>query len=307
MQLQTRLTTVLILSTAAGTLFVTVPKVSAHVGSEIFPIYELATADLPSLEDESLDDWEEVLPDASIVMSNFMNTLRDPNDVADLAIRVFLAWHLDSQRLYMGVQTADDVVLNSYDGLDPYLSVRYDSFQIFVDGDHSGGAYERYSRDVTALSGWQAQRYGIVANAPPGDILELIGLQPGVSTQTEYARVHAWERASTPVITGIELYLTPWDALDNQDLSKSVPSKLRPDTIVGYNMIFFDHDESTNTESIYSLIGTYEVRGAGPFDSADGFADGLLIPCAHADCSGTRPETAVGRSSWARVKASLVP
>ena len=45
---------------------------SAHVGDIVYPIYELPTSDLPDLHDGTLDDWEEVLPSASLDHNDFV-------------------------------------------------------------------------------------------------------------------------------------------------------------------------------------------------------------------------------------------
>ena len=51
---------------------------SAHIGTDIFPLYELPTADLPDLRDSTLEDWEDVLPGTSLDHNSFA-----PLNVAD--------------------------------------------------------------------------------------------------------------------------------------------------------------------------------------------------------------------------------
>ena len=70
----------------------------AHLGQVVYPIYELSTRDLPDLHDGSLEDWEAVLPSASLTHSDFVRDYGRPVDPSSLAFRVFLAWHDASHR-----------------------------------------------------------------------------------------------------------------------------------------------------------------------------------------------------------------
>ena len=54
------------ISTACVALLVCVSGAQAHVGSVIYPIFELPPSQLPDLHDGTLEDWEEALPNASL-------------------------------------------------------------------------------------------------------------------------------------------------------------------------------------------------------------------------------------------------
>ena len=67
----------------------------AHIGGLVFPVYELATFDLPDLHDGTLEDWEDVLPGTSLTHDDFapLNVSDGAGiDPADLAYRTFMAW-----------------------------------------------------------------------------------------------------------------------------------------------------------------------------------------------------------------------
>jgi hypothetical protein len=91
----------------------------AHWGERVFPVYELPTSALPDLHDGSLADWEEVLPGHSIDSREFwppfaLDYILDP---ADLSFRIWLAWNNASQRLYVAIESVDDLYYNAYEGV----------------------------------------------------------------------------------------------------------------------------------------------------------------------------------------------
>ena len=94
---------------------------SAHIGTKIFPMFELPTSDLPDLRDGTLEDWSDVLPGAALDHNDFapLNVADGAGiDPADLAYRAFFAWHSAGSHLYMAIERVDDVYVNSYEGGD---------------------------------------------------------------------------------------------------------------------------------------------------------------------------------------------
>ena len=112
----------------------------AHRGSRVYPIYEVPTAGIPVLGDGSLEDWESVVPGPSLIPADLESVASSP-DPGDFTARVFLSWHWASQRLFVGLERLDDIVVNSYDG----------------------SATNRYGlqRQFCALRGWGSQRRAI--------------------------------------------------------------------------------------------------------------------------------------------------
>ena len=52
--------------------------------------------------------------------------------------------------------------------------------------------------------------------------------------------------------------------------------------------------------------GRYYAEAGMHIPDADYFVDGLLVPCAVEDCSGS-PPSAVRADSWGRIKAGFAP
>jgi hypothetical protein len=155
---------------------------SAHVGGgQPFPIFELSTDELPDIHDGSLDDWEEVLPSFSLNQDQFapLNVNDGAGiDTADLAYRVFMAWHSAGNHLYVAIERVDDVYVNTYEGGDLGNVWQHDSIEFMVDGDHTGGKYNRYleedgfgTEEAKLLSGFQAQQYFAIAVSPDNNTL----------------------------------------------------------------------------------------------------------------------------------------
>lgn len=179
---------------------------SAHLGKIVYPIYEIPTSDLPDLHDGTLEDWEEALPNASLSQNDF---IRDNSgipgtiDAADLAFRVFLAWHNASQKIYVAVERLDDVYLN-------------EGMQLKIDGDHSGGQYwffedEGYSRtECERLWESQAQTYSA---SPEEDGEDGARLYPGGPERMwmvddPWADAGAYQIGENPSYSGVEIAVT---------------------------------------------------------------------------------------------------
>ena len=71
---------------------------SAHIGDRIYPIFELSEADLADIDlrDADITDWEDVLGDASLVPTDFIQHpdvgYGAPYDPADLDYRIWLGY-----------------------------------------------------------------------------------------------------------------------------------------------------------------------------------------------------------------------
>ena len=281
---------------------------SAHFGDIVYPIYELPTSDLPDLHDGTLEDWEEVLPNASLNHNEFQ-LLGGPGegiDPSDLACRVFLAWHHASQRIYMAVERLDDVYL------DP--SVERDALTaLMVDGDHSGGQFiwwgDAYSEEERKrLNEAQAQLYSV----GPEPIIEdrlLVGgswARPLVSLPP-WATVGGFQYGESPKLSVVEFAVTAWDDLDWRGPELSTRSDLEAGKTIGFWVWVFDKDERPVDGGIYALPEPIMFEEAPTGSSNHFFAensvDGELTPCYQGDCSGAT--TAVSQDSWGRIKASF--
>jgi len=285
----------------------------AHVGEQVFPIYELPTSALPDLHDGSLDDWKAVLPAPSLDSSEFpgLAAFDEGLGQASLSFRVWLAWHHPGQRLYLAVEWIDDVFWSSYAGLaGPSWRGSSDGFDVMVDGDHSGGQYfptrfmfgmsDVFTGSKRLITCVQAQRYSVVFRAADGSNAGLYGpLKDLWTNHPPYIDAGGFASESPPARAGVEMTLPAWDHLDIGGVAQSVASRLVPGGIIGLDLIMWDWDGAM------ALARPYMLNGFADITQASGFKDGLLVPCDQEDCSGSSGGSFVRSDSWARVKANL--
>lgn len=286
---------------------------SGHVGDIIYPIYELPTSDLPDLHDGTLEDWEEVLPGASLDHNDFIyeGGISGGIDPANLAWRVFLAWHRASQRIYMAVERLDDDYIPS--GTDGFFE---GPTRLRVDGDHSGGQYGGFSLELSEderkrLSEAQAQSYRMGPEPVFQDRLLFGGswAWPWV-TLPPWADAGGFEHGELPNLSVVECAVTAWDDLNWEGPELSRRSVLEAGKIIGFNIVVSDMDrpEPAIEYFVLALPTIVDQRVEGSSNQvtdafADNFVDGELIPCCRGDCSGVT--TAVTQDSWGRIKAGF--
>ena len=279
----------------------------AHVGARIFTMWELPSSELPDLLDDTLEDWEAVLPQASLNHHDFVNGMTgSATDASDLAIRIFLAWHHASQQVYAAVELVDDHLISEAD----YVSFR-------IDGDHSGGHY-CYSQDVEdsglteaeveIYNQSQAQSYTMSAYAPHGSPERIHfthrGAASGWVTQPPWAAVGGYQIGEAPTHSVVEIALTPWDELHWSGPQASRPSQLEPGRIIGLSMDVRDTDVLGEGGDM-SWYALFPSESKNPVVWAEGFVDVELVPCSTGDCSGARKASAVQADSWGRIKATF--
>ena len=115
----------------------------AHVGDRVYPIPFLSDGMLAEirLDDGRIDEWIELLGEPTLTLLDFADNWgqRTPNP-ADLDFRIWLAWHDDPARFYVGYVASDDVYKNTHD-YDSQDGIQWnDGILLAIDGDHSGGA-----------------------------------------------------------------------------------------------------------------------------------------------------------------------
>ena len=148
--------------------FVLAGNAHAHIGEKIYLIFEISDADLEDINlfDADISDWEDVVGDASLTPEDFF---ADPTvgegaqyNPADMDYRLWLGWNETNNRLYLATERIDDVYINEYGGGAPATVWQYDSVELMVDGDHSGGQYNfNNSEDMTdAEKATQPKRSG---------------------------------------------------------------------------------------------------------------------------------------------------
>ena len=276
----------------------------AHVGDRVFPVWELPTSDLPDLHDDTLEDWEEVLPDASLDNNDLNVTIDETQkmDPSDLAIRVFLAWHGGSQRLLVGLEWVDDVHVGTSE------SLMRDQMLFMIDGDHSGERYRLFDPSLVSESERQlldqshAQMYTAAAIPWSEEILAERGGPGPWNTAPPWSDVSRFQEGESPSHVVMEMYFTPWDQRHWEGPEQSQRTVLEAGKIIGFQLMVWDTDA---LGSEHYMIGERSPAGNAPtpMKDAECFADGELIPCYRGDCSGA--STVVKQDSWGRIKASF--
>ena len=245
---------------------------------------------LPDQPDGTLEDWEQVIPEASLTHNDWRFPLGQgqsapPVGTDDIAMRLFMAWHNAGQQIYVGAEFLDDIAGR-------------DDFQFMVDGDHSGGAYLARPRNVENLEAvTQAQYYYNPLH--PSDISDL-HLPTGVTAwafEAPWFDVGLANFGERPTQTILEMKLTPWDHVGGGPAA-SQRTRLAGGNVIGFQLNFADFDP--RLEGIW-VIGS--VSQGAIQSNASLFADAELIPCDILDCS--RASTVVTRNSWGRIKASF--
>ena len=308
----------------------------AHLGGRVFPIPYLTDEMVENiqLDDGSVHEWIELVGEPTMTLLDFVEERwQSPFDPSSLDFRIWLAWHDDPARIYLAFVGSDDVYKNTQDYSvdwipslrDDFVWGQNDCIALAIDGDHSGGAGlppggDSPSEDLLRASG-ETQYYEAIARTAGGPTLEDSWTRYGTdafpwTVLPPYATAGGNVAGEAPVISVIELYITPFDrwgdAWDSPE--GSVISTLRADQIIGFSIGVLDNDLRTEglrpnfwvPEPIfsggYSDIGYDEVFRNMWNRVANTFLDGLLLPEGQ-----TAPveDTAVVSVSWGRIKAAL--
>lgn len=248
----------------------------------------IPTSDLPNLDDLSLSDWDGIVPEPSLDLVDVSSLQLGSPETDDLAVRVWLAWHAGTQRLYMAVQSTDDAHHNGYAGGDPPNFGDADHLELFVDGDHSGGRCAcgppaGTPEQVQLFVGSQAQRRGSITEAPDDRLFAFEGAASAWASQPPWADARATRRGVEPTETRIELYVTLWDLLNWVGPEASVRSALAPGRILGLQLGVVDVDRPGSHGIRYSI--TSLLRRPPLNCCAQSFVDAQLVPCQRGDCS----------------------
>lgn len=289
---------------------------TAHIGSLVYPVYELPTQDLPDVRDGTLEDWEDVLAGASLDYTQFLPLAVADGaaiDPADLAYRVFLAWHSAGNHFYAAIERVDDVYVNTYEGGDPINFWQFDSIEFMLDGDHTGGPYNNFSAEEFSeeerklLTNFQAQQYVAIPESPDGITMGYQGNGAGWVPFPPYGDAGGFNDGNeSPNTAVIELYVTPFDELDWRGPELSRKSRLEAGRIVGFQFSIPDFDAGCYSCVPGGYHGFHTLSGQpDTWRLAENFVDGELVGCDYGDCGAAPIPTAVQASSWGRIKAGL--
>ena len=288
------------------------PCASAHQGNQVYPLHEILDGEI-DLHDGSLSDWEAALGGPTLVDSDFesLPVVGENAEIGppDLSVQIYLGWSRTRNTILAGVESLDDDYVNTHPGGDLKRLFRHDGVSVMVDGDHSGGAYDHWVLGECSGQNWppcdsllinlQAQSYTAIAGSPDGRLLGYPGIGNGWVTLPPYGDAGGMVVLGPPHKSVIEIMVTPFDTLVADDRSRSQRSDLRAGMIIGVDVSFNDFDELGCADGYQCYTGFYNLSGSRrSWERAEFMVDFVLIGAEE------RP-TAVGRTSWARVKASF--
>ncbi len=299
-----------------------VPATSAHahIGDEIYPIFELLDEDLDRIDltDGSVDDWQDVLGEPSLTGADFYYPYSH-YDPTNCDTRFWLGWHRRSGTLWVAMERFDDIYLNNYageilgeSGFPRPAMVLWDSyFSFMVDGDHSGGRYlfGHHSCDgctveeTNLLNNRQAQHYLAIAETTAGRQVGYDGVSEW-AVREPYAAAGGGVLGATPATSVTEMKVTPFDDLIYDDEAASAASELYPGKVIGFTISTYDNDATEFPDGMGA--GEFQWLSDRVYASsfADLFVDGLLVGAGE-DPSRYDDVSAVEPSSWGRIKASF--
>jgi len=277
----------------------------AHIGGKIYNWYEIADADLASIDlrDGSIADWENTVGDPSLSATDFYfdPTVGDgaQYDPADLNFRIWMGWNQTGNHAYMAMERVDDVYVNEYAGGSPGDFWKYDGLEFMVDGDHTGGDYTGsadplWTAEEQKLNNNRtAQQYLGLGDSPDGVAVGYLGAAADWITALPYADGYGKTVGQGPATTILEIYVTPFDDLIWNSPADSKASVMAPGKIVGFQISCPDWDVPGTYHAFATLSGQ-----ASTWRYAERFVDGRLIG------AGVDP-SAVENDSWGRIKASF--
>ena len=303
----------------AGLLLGLVSSSRAQWNDRVYPIFELTDEDvaLIDLHDGSIWDWEEAVGEATLTGLDFVlypeeGHLPDAGayDPASMDLRMWLAWHRSTSRIYVAMERADDLFFNKFNrgNSDPEYSFPWlqDScIQVMVDGDHSGG---QYTTSSGLMAHTQTQGYWALAEVyDDGPQVELVGgpLRQDWFVRPPYAEGGGGVFGENPTISVTEFYVTAFDRLvvsSEEESGKNLMSQLYPGQTIGLLIVIPDWDDPRilRQPPFRLYLGDKELDGACCF--SDNFADFFLL-----GPGGEIPDdSAVERITWGRIKAQFV-
>lgn len=301
---------------------------SAHIGTRVFPFYELTDEMLETIDihDGSVEEWYQIGEPSMTLLDFKTGYSLDPSD---LDFRIWLAWHDESNRIYAAITTVDNVYYNEHnynseDGMAYFFN--YDCILFSLDADHSGGTGKRGGFKYTLgelleLYG-STQWYSVIARTASGPTIDndirvsqrlsqenplpySIGTPDSWMIFPPYGDAGGMAEGESPALSVIEMYVTPydwWGALDDPDQVGF--SELSAYQIIGFSVLIHESEgdcsgcrifyvpEEIVDDHISNWLEIYD------FNRADVFIDGLLLPA---------QDTSVESITWGRIKASLQP
>ena len=280
----------------------------AQQSERVYPIFELTDEDVAMIDikDGYIDDWEEVVGEPTLTAIELRTCPQEGlYDPADMDLRIWLAWHRATSRIYVAMERADDVFVNEFDrATHNYMDLNDSGISIVVDADHSGGGYmgdmELTHEEQLLYYNYQAQWYQALAETydnGPRVTMTFIDY----FAEDDWFRHPPWAegggavRGENPTISVTEFYITSFDRFVWHSPEESAISELYPGKVLGLLISVADRDENKTMPSSYYYVGDFS-------NMSDNFADCLLL-----GPGGEIPDdSAVESITWGRLKSTFV-
>ena len=281
----------------------------AQQSERVYPIFELTDEDVAMIDikDGYIDDWEEVVGEPTLTAIELRTYPQEGlYDPADMDLRIWLAWHRATSRIYVAMERADDVFVNDFNrgGGNDTMGHNDSSIGIIVDADHSGGEYagiaELTPEEDLLYYNYQAQWYQALAETyDSGPRVTMIYTESKAQDdwfmEPPYAEGGGRIYGEHPTISVTEFYITAFDYFVWYSQEESAISELYPGKVIGLLIFVADRDENEVMPSSFYNLGEFS-------DLSDTFADCVLV-----DPRGEIPEiSAVESITWGRIKAQFV-
>ena len=286
----------------------------AHSGDRVYPFYKLTDEmlELIDLHDGLIDEWYRI-GEPSMTLLDFRTVLDIyPPDPSNFDFRIWLAWHDETNRIYVSIIVIDDDYKDTPDWDIPILLYNEnDSIWFVLDADHSGGKGHWNGtpvEDYPEIFG-RTQWYGAVSQTENGQNLD--DNRGNVPTEASdswrisppYGDAGGAVAGENPTVWTIEMYVTPQDRWGDS-IETTLFSELSANQVIGFGLIVIDndptkgddHDVAWNPEAIGDRSEGRPSNFLLARGDADILLDGLLLPA---------QDTAVESVSWGRIKASL--
>ena len=260
------------------------------------------------LKDGTVEDWSEVLGEPTLTPLDFATPPSYPEyDPSSFDFRIWLAWHDAGNHLFVAAEIVDDTYVGDHPDRPAHIPPWEAVVHFSVDGDGSGGTTVETGVDnvvIRDITMGQAQEYwAVVENHGKGiDVfLDWVSTDSPWVHQVPYADGGGVVLDSRPVFYVIEFYVTAFDRLIWDSPERSLVSELFAGKMIKFATSLTDSDTDPSTiESVHYLYGPDAARDKNLGRTSDLWAHGILL-----GADGGTDGTAVERTSWGRIKASL--
>jgi hypothetical protein len=177
-------------------------------------------------------------------------------------IEVWLGWNDHENQILLAARVQDDAFGTNSSPENPKLAWKSDDFEVFIDSDNSGGAY-----DSTYA---HAQQYVLSPARQEAILLTLAVANPEMFSHPPHTTV-AVRRDCT--LYTYEMAIPGWDSLDS--LGVGVRHDFQRGEVIGLTVGLGDFDSREDADALANLYSAYSILDGLPdaYKDADSFLD----------------------------------